>query len=88
MPILSKGITHPDDARLAMAHRVDGIVVSNHGGRQVDGAIAALAALPDIRAAVDPETPVLLDSGIRRGADVLKALALGANAVLLGRPYV
>jgi lactate 2-monooxygenase len=88
LPMLIKGITHPEDARLAVAHGVNGIVVSNHGGRQVDGAMAALDALPEIRDAVGASPPVLMDSGIRRGADVLKALALGADAVLLGRPYV
>lgn len=67
---------------------MDGVIVSNHGGRQVDGAIASLDALPDVVAAVDGRGPVLLDSGIRGGADVVKALALGASAVLLGRPYV
>jgi lactate 2-monooxygenase len=69
-------------------HGVDGIVVSNHGGRQVDGAIASLDALPGVVEAVDGRMPVLLDSGVRSGADVLKALSLGASAVLLGRPYV
>ena len=87
LPILIKGITHPDDARIAVEHGLDGIIVSTHGGRQVDGAIAALDALPEIRDVVG-RLPVLLDSGVRRGADVLKALALGADAVLLGRPYV
>ena len=76
-----------DDAQRAQDCGVDGIVVSNHGGRQVDGAVAALDALVEVREAVGPETTVLMDSGIRRGADVLKALALGAHAVLLGRPY-
>jgi isopentenyl diphosphate isomerase/L-lactate dehydrogenase-like FMN-dependent dehydrogenase len=88
LPLLVKGVLRGDDARLALAHGVDGVVVSNHGGRQVDGAIASLDALPEVREAVGPETPLLLDSGIRRGSDVLKALALGADAVLLGRPYV
>lgn len=88
LPILLKGITHPDDARLALERGVDGIVVSNHGGRQVDGAVAALDALPEIQEAVGDRVTLLFDSGIRRGADVLKALALGASAVLLGRPYV
>ncbi|HEX2016338.1 MAG TPA: lactate 2-monooxygenase [Solirubrobacteraceae bacterium] len=88
LPILLKGILHPDDARRALEHGVDGLVVSNHGGRQVDGAIASLDALPSIRAAVGDELPVLLDSGIRSSADVVKALALGANAVCIGRPYV
>jgi lactate 2-monooxygenase len=88
LPILLKGILHPEDARLALEHGVDGIVVSNHGGRQVDGAIASLDALPAIAAEVEDRVPVLLDSGVRGGADALKALALGATAVLIGRPYV
>ena len=87
LPLLLKGILHPDDAKLAIAHGADGIIVSNHGGRQVDGAVAALDALPVVVEAVGARVPVLMDSGIRRGADVLKALALGATAVLLGRPY-
>jgi lactate 2-monooxygenase len=87
LPLLLKGILHPDDARQALHHGVDGIVVSNHGGRQVDGAVASLAALPAIVDAVDGRIPILFDSGIRGGADVFKALALGARAVLLGRPY-
>jgi isopentenyl diphosphate isomerase/L-lactate dehydrogenase-like FMN-dependent dehydrogenase len=87
-PLLLKGILHVDDARRAVAEGVDGIVVSNHGGRQVDGAIAALDALPEIVDAVGDRVPVLLDSGVRGGADVFKALALGARAVLIGRPYV
>jgi isopentenyl diphosphate isomerase/L-lactate dehydrogenase-like FMN-dependent dehydrogenase len=88
MPILLKGILDPDDARTALAHGANGIVVSNHGGRQVDGAIASLDALPAIVEAVGEEIPILLDSGIRGGADAFKALALGARAVLIGRPYV
>jgi lactate 2-monooxygenase len=88
LPILLKGILHPDDARRALDAGVDGIVVSNHGGRQVDGAIATLDALPAVAAAVDGRVPVLLDSGVRAGADIFKALALGANAVLIGRSYV
>jgi lactate 2-monooxygenase len=88
MPILLKGILDPDDARAAVAHGANGIVVSNHGGRQVDGAIASLDALPAIVEAVGEEIPILLDSGIRGGADAFKALALGARAVLIGRPYV
>ena len=87
MPILVKGILHPDDARRAVGCGVDGVIVSNHGGRQVDGAIAALDALPGVVEAVGERVPVLFDSGIRRGSDVIKALALGARAVLLGRPY-
>jgi lactate 2-monooxygenase len=88
LPIVLKGILHPDDARLAREHFVDGVIVSNHGGRQVDGAIAALDALPMVADAVGGDMPVLFDSGIRSGADVVKALALGADAVLLGRPYL
>ncbi len=86
-PIVLKGILHPDDARRAIDAGADGVVVSNHGGRQVDGAIAALDALPPVVAAVGGRIPVLFDSGIRQAADVVKALALGARAVLLGRPY-
>jgi len=88
LPIVLKGILHADDARRAADEGIDGVVVSNHGGRQVDGAIATLDALPGVVAAVDGRIPVLFDSGIRSGADVFKALALGARAVLLGRPYV
>ena len=88
LPIVLKGILHPDDARLASEHGMDGVIVSNHGGRQVDGAIAALDALPPIVDAVGSDMSVLFDSGIRSGADVVKALALGADAVLLGRPYL
>jgi len=88
LPLLLKGILHPDDARRAVDAGADGVIVSNHGGRQVDGAIATLDALPDIVEAVGGRVPVLLDSGIRTGADVFKALALGARAVCIGRPYV
>ena len=87
LPIFLKGILHPDDARKAIDEGMDGIVVSNHGGRQVDGAIASLAALPPIVEAAGGRVPILLDSGIRGGADVFKALALGATAVCIGRPY-
>jgi lactate 2-monooxygenase len=87
-PIVLKGIVSADDARLAAEHGVDGIVVSNHGGRQVDGAIGALDALPAIVAAVGDRLTVLFDSGVRCGADVVKALALGAQAVLIGRPVL
>ncbi|MGH7666720.1 MAG: alpha-hydroxy-acid oxidizing protein, partial [Candidatus Dormibacteria bacterium] len=87
LPILLKGICHPDDARQAAARGVDGLIVSNHGGRQIDGARAALDCLPQVVAA-SQGLPVLFDSGIRSGSDVLKALALGARAVLVGRPYV
>jgi isopentenyl diphosphate isomerase/L-lactate dehydrogenase-like FMN-dependent dehydrogenase len=86
LPILLKGILHPDDARRAREAGVDGVIVSNHGGRQVDGAIATLDALPGVADAVGDDLAVLLDSGVRSGADALKALALGAQAVLLGRP--
>ncbi|MDT7584649.1 MAG: lactate 2-monooxygenase [Pseudonocardiales bacterium] len=87
-PIVLKGVQHPEDARRAIEAGMDGIVVSNHGGRQVDGAVAALDTLPGIVAAVDGRAAVLFDSGVRTGADVFKALALGADAVLLARPYV
>jgi lactate 2-monooxygenase len=87
-PIVLKGIQHVDDARRACDAGMDGIVVSNHGGRQVDGAIASLDALPAIAAAVADRMTVLFDSGIRTGADIVKALSLGAHAVMLGRPYV
>jgi isopentenyl diphosphate isomerase/L-lactate dehydrogenase-like FMN-dependent dehydrogenase len=86
-PIVLKGILHPDDARLARDHGMDGVIVSNHGGRQVDGAVGALDTLPAVVDAVGEHMPVLFDSGIRRGADAFKALALGAQAVFLGRPY-
>ena len=86
-PIVLKGIQHADDARRAADAGMDGIVVSNHGGRQVDGAIASLDALPAIAEAVGDRLTVLFDSGVRTGADVLKALALGADTVLIGRPY-
>ncbi len=88
LPVVLKGILHPDDAKRAFDSGVDAIVVSNHGGRQVDNAIASLDALVTIREAVGDQPTVLLDSGIRTGADVFTALALGANAVLLGRPYM
>jgi lactate 2-monooxygenase len=87
-PIVLKGITSVDDAKLAAEHGVDGLVVSNHGGRQVDGAIASLDALPAIADAVGEQLTVLFDSGVRTGSDAAKALALGAKAVLLGRPLL
>ena len=87
-PILLKGIQSPRDAKRAVKEGIDGIVVSNHGGRQVDGAIASLDALGPIVKAVGDKMPVLFDSGIRTGRDAFKALALGADAVLIGRPYI
>ena len=88
LPILIKGILHPDDAAEARERGVDGIVVSNHGGRQVDGAIATIDALGPIADEVGSDLAILLDSGVRSGADAFRALALGADAVLLGRPWV
>jgi lactate 2-monooxygenase len=88
LPLLVKGILRDDDARRALECGVDGIVVSNHGGRQLDGSVAALDALVEVRDAVGPDVTVLMDSGVRGGADVVKAVALGADAVLIGRPYV
>jgi len=88
LPIVLKGILHADDARQALDNGANAIIVSNHGGRQVDGAIAALDALPGVVAAIEQKLPVLFDSGIRYGSDALKALALGARVVLLGRPYL
>lgn len=87
-PIVLKGILSVDDARLAVQHGVDGIVVSNHGGRQLDGAIPSLEVLPEIVDAVGDDVTVLFDSGIRTGTDIMKALCLGAKAVLVGRPVV
>ena len=87
LPIILKGILHPDDARKALDYGVDGVYVSNHGGRQVDGSVGAIAALPKVVEAVRGKVPVLFDSGVRGGADVFKALALGAAAVGIGRPY-
>jgi lactate 2-monooxygenase len=87
LPVVVKGVLHPDDARRAVELGADAIVVSNHGGRQIDGEVASLDALPAVLEAVGLGVPVLLDSGIRGGADAFKALALGARAVLIGRPY-
>ena len=86
LPLLVKGVLTAEDAQLALQHGMDGVIVSNHGGRQVDGAVAALDALVEVRDAL-PDAVVLMDGGIRSAADVLKAIALGADAVLLGRPY-
>jgi isopentenyl diphosphate isomerase/L-lactate dehydrogenase-like FMN-dependent dehydrogenase len=88
LPVLLKGVQHPDDARRALDAGVDGIVVSTHGGRQVDGAIGSLDALPAVVEAVGGRVPVILDSGVRGGADVVRALALGATAVGIGRAWV
>lgn len=88
LPVLVKGILTAEDAALAVEHGVDGIVVSNHGGRQLDSSPASLDALPEVVEAVAGRVPVLMDGGVRRGTDVLKAVALGASAVLVGRPVV
>lgn len=88
LPILIKGILRAEDARRALGAGMDGVIVSNHGGRQLDGVMTALDALADVRDAVGENALLLMDSGIRRGIDVVKALALGADAVLVGRPYI
>lgn len=87
-PIVLKGIQHPEDAKLAMQAGCDGIIVSNHGGRQLDGAVGSLSMLPSIVDAVGDRMTVLFDSGVRTGADILKALCLGAKGVLVGRPTI
>jgi L-lactate dehydrogenase (cytochrome)/(S)-mandelate dehydrogenase len=87
-PLILKGILHPDEARKAVEHGVDALIVSNHGGRQLDGAASGLDALPAVLDAVGGRIPVLVDGGIRRGSDVVKALALGAKACLIGRPQL
>lgn len=88
MPIYLKGILHPKDAALAVEHGVNGIIVSNHGGRQLDGSIASIDALPAIAKAVNHQIPIIMDGGIRRGSDILKAIALGAQCVGIGRPVI
>lgn len=88
LPILLKGVMCAEDARLAVQHGVDGVIVSNHGGRQLDGALATADVLPEIVETAQGRLEVLVDGGLRRGSDVLKAVALGARAVLIGRPYV
>jgi isopentenyl diphosphate isomerase/L-lactate dehydrogenase-like FMN-dependent dehydrogenase len=87
-PLILKGLLHPDEARRARELGVDAVIVSNHGGRQLDGAIASIKALPAMIDAVDGGMPLLIDGGFRRGVDVLKAIALGARAVLIGRPHL
>jgi isopentenyl diphosphate isomerase/L-lactate dehydrogenase-like FMN-dependent dehydrogenase len=87
-PLLIKGLLHPDEAREAINRGADGIIVSNHGGRQLDGAVASIRALPRVVEAVGGRVPVLIDGGFRRGVDVVKALALGARAVVIGRPHL
>ncbi|MFL6115890.1 MAG: alpha-hydroxy acid oxidase [Catenulispora sp.] len=88
LPILLKGVLHPEDARIAVGHGIDGLLLSNHGGRQLDTVPATIDLLPEFLAAVAGGVPVLLDGGVRRGTDVVKALALGAAAVGVGRPIV
>ncbi len=88
LPVLIKGVLTSEDAALSEQHGASGIIVSNHGGRQLDGAVSTIAALPEVVAAVHGRVPVLLDGGVRRGTDVFKALAIGASAVLIGRPYL
>lgn len=88
IPVFVKGILNPDDARLAVAHGADAVLVSNHGGRQLDTVPATIEALPHVVESIEGRVPVLMDGGIRRGTDVLKALAFGARAVMIGRPYL
>jgi 4-hydroxymandelate oxidase len=88
MPVIVKGILTPEDAVLAVEHGAAAIVVSNHGGRQLDSSPATVRVLPEIIDAVDGRVPVIVDGGVRRGTDIVKALALGAAAVLIGRPYI
>jgi L-lactate dehydrogenase (cytochrome) len=87
-PLALKGILDPEDAKLAAQHGVDAVIVSNHGGRQLDGVRSAISALPDVVDAVEGKVEVLLDGGVRRGTDVLKAMALGATACMIGRPFL
>ena len=87
-PLALKGILDPKDAKLAVEHGVDAVIVSNHGGRQLDGVRSAISALPDVVDAVAGKAEVLIDGGVRRGTDVLKAIALGAKACMIGRPYM
>jgi L-lactate dehydrogenase (cytochrome)/(S)-mandelate dehydrogenase len=87
-PLILKGILHPVEAKVAINHGIDGLIVSNHGGRQLDGAPASIDALPAVIEAAGDRIPVLIDGGVRRGSDVVKALALGAKACLVGRPQL
>ena len=88
LPVLIKGVINPKDAQILQQCGFDGLIISNHGGRTLDGLPASIDMLPAIRQITGPDYPLLLDSGIRRGSDVFKALALGANAVLIGRPQL
>jgi 4-hydroxymandelate oxidase len=88
LPIVLKGILTPEDAALAVEHGADAVIVSNHGGRQLDGGEPTLLALPRVASAIDGRIPVLIDGGVRRGSDVVKAICLGATAVLIARPYL
>jgi len=88
LPIILKGVLHPEDARIAVAHGVDGLLLSNHGGRQLDTVPATIDLLPEFVATVGSRIPIMLDGGVRRGTDIVKALALGASAVGVGRPIV
>ena len=87
-PVVIKGILSPEDARIAESIGADGVIVSNHGGRQLDGAISSISALAKIKASVSEDYPLILDGGIRRGSDVVKAIALGAKACMVGRPWL
>src|SRR5690606_26168835 len=87
-PLALKGITAREDAAIAVEHGVDGIIVGNHGGRQLDGAPSAISVLPEIVDAVQGRAKIVLDGGVRRGSDVLKALSLGADACMIGRPFL
>jgi 4-hydroxymandelate oxidase len=88
MKLLLKGVLHPEDAEEALQHQVDGIIVSNHGARNLDGIVPTIEALPGIAERIGDRVPTLVDGGIRRGTDVVKSLARGAAAVLIGRPYI
>ena len=88
LPILLKGILHPDDVQIAINNNIEGIILSNHGGRQLDTAITALAALQDLKEDIKEKTEIIIDGGVRKGVDILKALALGAKGVMIGRPII